>query len=116
MIESVRTSRGTSAGRAQPEETSDMTWWQDDGGPTPHRASLPEDPPTLPPHYEPTAVWVPHETLPGSGGVGGPPTGPGRGAGGCPPAGPPPSHHRRGGLWALVAAISEAALLGAALA
>ena len=97
-----------------------MTWWQDDGGPTPHRASLPEDPPTLPPHYEPTAVWVPHETLPGSGGVGGPPTGPGRGAGGWPPAGPPPSHHRRrrrrGGLWALVAAISVAALLGAALA
>jgi S1-C subfamily serine protease len=103
-----------------------MTWWQDDEGTAPHRAPLPEDPPTLPPHYEPTAVWVPHETLPGSGsgsgsgGVGGPPTVPARGAAGWPPAGPPPSHRRRrrrrrGGLWALVAAISVAALLGGAV-
>ena len=120
MIELVKDQPGASAGRARPEETSDMTWWHDDEEPAPYRAPLPEDPPTLPPHYAPTAVWVPHETLPGSGGVGGPPPVPARGAGGWPPAGPPPSHRRRrrrrGGLWFLVAAVSVAALLGGAVA
>ncbi len=97
-----------------------MTWWQDDEEPAgPARAPLPEDPPTLPPHYEPTAVWVPHETLRGSGGVGGPPPVPPRGGGGRPPAGPPPSQRRhrrrRGGLWAF-AAVCVAALIGGAVA
>lgn len=109
-----------------------MTWWQDEESPAPARPPAPprrrtvpvESDPTLP-HHEPTAVWVPPETMAGTGGVGGPPTATGPGAGGGAGGGWPPapgSHHRqpprrnRHTLWALVAVLAVAVGVGEAIA
>jgi S1-C subfamily serine protease len=105
-----------------------MTWWDDDGEvpPPPPPRRVPTGPdPTVPPHHEPTAVWVPPEHPEGWGGVGGPPTAPGGGGYGAwppqPPGIPPGGGRRRprrrhGAFGAVLAATVLALAAGGILA
>ena len=100
-----------------------MTWWDDEEEAPTWSGPSAEPDPTLPPRYEPTAVWMPPEPTSG-GGVGGPPTTPGWGGGGYgawpppPPGGPSRPRRRSQGsaLGAVIAATVLALGAGAILA